>query len=166
MFFTLHECYFPILTLTLTLEGHYKKGLRPLSTLHLPNLPPSLEPRPSWSVEGGSGYETNIPFFHTIYNQTWLWEWPRKKTNFFTHVFAGKYAFPAVQAAPSFSSSFPDIFGDHEDLQCLIPCAIDQVNPIPEWKSLGNISNKTLLLVIRQYAEKKKSRTCIIHYHK
>lgn len=39
----------------------------------------------------------------------------------------GKIAFPAVQAAPSFSSSFPNIFGGKSDIPCLIPCAIDQV---------------------------------------
>lgn len=38
----------------------------------------------------------------------------------------GKIAFPAVQAAPSFSSSFPALFGGRADLPCLIPCAIDQ----------------------------------------
>ena len=38
----------------------------------------------------------------------------------------GKIAFPAVQAAPSFSSSFPQIFNGREDVPCLIPCAIDQ----------------------------------------
>ncbi|KFM60278.1 Tryptophan--tRNA ligase, cytoplasmic, partial [Stegodyphus mimosarum] len=38
----------------------------------------------------------------------------------------GKIAFPAVQAAPSFSSSFPSIFGKRADIPCLIPCAIDQ----------------------------------------
>lgn len=38
----------------------------------------------------------------------------------------GKISFPAVQAAPSFSSSFPDIFGTKKDVPCLIPCAIDQ----------------------------------------
>jgi len=38
----------------------------------------------------------------------------------------GKIAFPAVQAAPSFSSSFPSIFGDAKTIPCLIPCAIDQ----------------------------------------
>ncbi|XP_072545954.1 tryptophan--tRNA ligase, cytoplasmic [Salminus brasiliensis] len=38
----------------------------------------------------------------------------------------GKISFPAVQAAPSFSSSFPQIFNERKDLQCLIPCAIDQ----------------------------------------
>jgi tryptophanyl-tRNA synthetase len=38
----------------------------------------------------------------------------------------GKYAYPAIQAAPSFSSSFPHIFGEQRPYQCLIPCAIDQ----------------------------------------
>jgi tryptophanyl-tRNA synthetase len=38
----------------------------------------------------------------------------------------GKYAFSAVQAVPSFSNSFPHIFGDATDYQCLIPAAIDQ----------------------------------------
>jgi tryptophanyl-tRNA synthetase len=38
----------------------------------------------------------------------------------------GKIMFPAVQAAPSFSSSFPFIFGNKKDVPCLIPCAIDQ----------------------------------------
>jgi hypothetical protein len=31
------------------------------------------------------------------------------------------------QAAPSFSNSFPHIFGGRTDVPCLIPCAIDQV---------------------------------------
>ena len=39
---------------------------------------------------------------------------------------AGKFAFPAIQAAPSFSSSFPLIFDGKADVPCLIPCAIDQ----------------------------------------
>lgn len=39
----------------------------------------------------------------------------------------GKISFPAIQAAPSFSNSFPQIFGNRKDIQCLIPCAIDQV---------------------------------------
>ncbi|XP_015235497.1 PREDICTED: tryptophan--tRNA ligase, cytoplasmic-like [Cyprinodon variegatus] len=38
----------------------------------------------------------------------------------------GKISFPAIQAAPSFSNSFPHIFGSRKDIQCLIPCAIDQ----------------------------------------
>ncbi|KAK4052371.1 tryptophan--tRNA ligase [Microbotryomycetes sp. JL201] len=38
----------------------------------------------------------------------------------------GKWHFVAVQAAPSFSNSFPQIFGTKTDVPCLIPCAIDQ----------------------------------------
>lgn len=38
----------------------------------------------------------------------------------------GKVSFPAIQAAPSFSSTFPFIFGGQKDVPCLIPCAIDQ----------------------------------------
>ncbi|XP_029453806.1 tryptophan--tRNA ligase, cytoplasmic isoform X2 [Rhinatrema bivittatum] len=38
----------------------------------------------------------------------------------------GKISFPAIQAAPSFSTSFPEIFKDRKGIQCLIPCAIDQ----------------------------------------
>lgn len=39
----------------------------------------------------------------------------------------GKIAFPAIQAAPSFSLAFPHIFNGKKDIPCLIPCAIDQV---------------------------------------
>jgi len=38
----------------------------------------------------------------------------------------GQVAFPAVQAAPSFPSSFPVVLGGSESMRCLIPCAIDQ----------------------------------------
>ncbi|KAI8823118.1 tryptophanyl-tRNA synthetase [Fimicolochytrium jonesii] len=38
----------------------------------------------------------------------------------------GKLHFVSVQAAPSFSNSFPQIFGGKSDVPCLIPCAIDQ----------------------------------------
>jgi len=38
----------------------------------------------------------------------------------------GKISFPAIQAAPSFSTSFPQIFGEKSNVPCLIPCAIDQ----------------------------------------
>jgi len=40
----------------------------------------------------------------------------------------GKYAFPAVQAVPAFSNTFPHIFGDNKKskpIPCLIPAAID-----------------------------------------
>lgn len=38
----------------------------------------------------------------------------------------GKAAFPAIEGAPCFSSSFPQIFAGKDDIPCLIPCAIDQ----------------------------------------
>lgn len=38
----------------------------------------------------------------------------------------GKVHFAAIQAAPSFSNSFPQIFGTVSNIPCLIPCAIDQ----------------------------------------
>ncbi|THH16943.1 hypothetical protein EW146_g3776 [Bondarzewia mesenterica] len=38
----------------------------------------------------------------------------------------GKIHFAAIQAAPSFSNSFPHIFGEASNIPSLIPCAIDQ----------------------------------------
>jgi len=38
----------------------------------------------------------------------------------------GKLAYPSAQIAPSFSSSFPHLFGGKPDVPCLIPYAIDQ----------------------------------------
>jgi tryptophanyl-tRNA synthetase len=38
----------------------------------------------------------------------------------------GKAAFPAVQAAPAFSTSFPIVLQNRNNMPCLIPCAIDQ----------------------------------------
>jgi len=37
----------------------------------------------------------------------------------------GKYAYPPVQAVPSFSNTFPHIFGTRKNVPCLIPAAID-----------------------------------------
>lgn len=51
----------------------------------------------------------------------------------FQTCFLGKISFPAIQAAPSFSSSFPQIFNGKENIQCLIPCAIDQVRKSNYW---------------------------------
>ena len=39
----------------------------------------------------------------------------------------GKVMFPAIQAAPAFSDSFPHMFGAKKGIRCLVPCAIDQV---------------------------------------
>ena len=38
----------------------------------------------------------------------------------------GRIHFAAIQSAPSFSNSFPQIFGSAHNIPCLIPCAIDQ----------------------------------------
>jgi len=38
----------------------------------------------------------------------------------------GKIHFASIQAAPSFSNSFPQVFGTVSNIPCLIPCAIDQ----------------------------------------
>lgn len=38
----------------------------------------------------------------------------------------GRIHFAAIQSAPSFSNSFPQIFGTVHNIPCLIPCAIDQ----------------------------------------
>ncbi|KAL1530098.1 hypothetical protein AB1Y20_001020 [Prymnesium parvum] len=53
----------------------------------------------------------------------------------------GKHAFPAVQAAPSFSSSFVHIFGDEKEIPCLIPCAIDQD---PYFRMTRDIAHRVL----------------------
>ena len=37
----------------------------------------------------------------------------------------GKYAYPPVQAVPSFCNTFPHIFNKRTDIPSLIPCAID-----------------------------------------
>jgi len=61
--------------------------------------------------------------------------WKAVTTNTVTGIFGfdgssniGKVAFPAVQAAPSFASSFPKVLEADRDSPrcCLIPCAIDQ----------------------------------------
>lgn len=61
--------------------------------------------------------------------------WKAVTTNAVTNIFGfdgssniGKIAFPAIQAAPSFASSFPTVLQANRDSDhmCLIPCAIDQ----------------------------------------
>jgi len=42
----------------------------------------------------------------------------------------GKVMFPAIQAAPAFSDSFPHMFGARKGIRCLVPCAIDQVRAL------------------------------------
>ena len=51
----------------------------------------------------------------------------------------GKISFPSIQASPSFSSSFPEIFNGRKDIPCLIPCAIDQViSRLLVWRQLSD----------------------------
>lgn len=61
--------------------------------------------------------------------------WKAVTTNKVSNIFGfdgssniGKIAFPAIQAAPSFASSFPTVLqaDRSSDMLCLIPCAIDQ----------------------------------------
>jgi len=37
----------------------------------------------------------------------------------------GKFAYPPIQAVPSFCNTFPHIFGSRKNVPSLIPCAID-----------------------------------------
>ncbi|KAJ8950259.1 hypothetical protein NQ314_007947 [Rhamnusium bicolor] len=60
----------------------------------------------------------------------------------------GKIAFPAVQAAPALSSSFPDIFNGRR-ARCLIPCAIDQD---PYFRMTGTDTAKQLRTKINKHA--------------
>jgi len=73
---------------------------------------------------GGKFYENMIDIMkHVTFNQV------KGIFGFNESSNIGKIMFPAVQAAPSFSSSFPFIFGDGKkgaNVPCLIPCAIDQ----------------------------------------
>merc|ERR1712025_1149888 len=70
---------------------------------------------------GGAFYENMLDIMkHVTFNQV------KGIFGFNDSTNIGKIMFPAVQAAPSFSSSFPFIFGGKKDVTCLIPCAIDQ----------------------------------------
>ncbi|CAG8698128.1 7666_t:CDS:10, partial [Funneliformis caledonium] len=68
------------------------------------------------------------PFYHNIvkiakcitYNQS------KATFGFNDSDCIGKNHFVAIQSAPSFSNSFPQIFGTRHDIPCVIPCAIDQ----------------------------------------
>merc|ERR1712227_437936 len=70
---------------------------------------------------GGAFYENMIDVMkHVTFNQV------KGIFGFNDSSNIGKIAFPAIQASPSFSSSFPQIFGSNKTVPCLIPCAIDQ----------------------------------------
>jgi tryptophanyl-tRNA synthetase len=71
---------------------------------------------------GGKFYENMLDVMkHVTFNQV------KGIFGFNDSTNIGKIMFPAIQATPSFSSSFPFIFGNKKDITCLIPCAIDQV---------------------------------------
>ena len=65
-----------------------------------------------------------VIYSHTVLGCTPLWI----SSSYSPVTTLGKISFPAIQAAPSFSNSFPHIFGKKFDIMCLIPCAIDQVS--------------------------------------
>ena len=70
---------------------------------------------------GGKFYENMLDVMkHVTFNQV------KGIFGFNDSTNIGKIMFPAVQASPSFSSSFPHIFGERRDIGCLIPAAIDQ----------------------------------------
>ena len=90
--------------------------------------------------------------------------WKAVTTNAVSNIFGfdetsnvGKVAFPAVQAAPSFASSFPQVLqaDRNSDYLCLIPCAIDQD---PYFRMTRDIAPK---LVHKQH--KLKGKPALIH---
>ncbi|EOR00376.1 hypothetical protein E3P92_01403 [Wallemia ichthyophaga] len=68
------------------------------------------------------------PFYHNVVRISKLITYNQAKAAFgFNESDSiGKIHFCSIQAAPSFSNSFPNIFGSKHDIPCLIPCAIDQ----------------------------------------
>lgn len=74
----------------------------------------------------------------------------------------GKIAFPAIQAAPSFASSFPvvlDVKNDpsKDNMACLIPCAIDQD---PYFRMTRDVAHK---LIINQKEHPLRGKPGLIH---
>jgi len=75
---------------------------------------------------------SNLEYVGTMYpvickiHKTFTYNQVRGCFGFTPSDHCGKYSFPAIQAAPSFSASFPHIFGHNTKIPCLIPCAIDQ----------------------------------------
>jgi tryptophanyl-tRNA synthetase len=82
------------------------------------------------------------PFYHNIVRISKLITANQSKAafGFDDSSSIGKIHFVSIQAAPSFSNTFPHIFGPRSDIPCLIPCAIDQVTSISHlpYKSINN----------------------------
>jgi tryptophanyl-tRNA synthetase len=90
--------------------------------------------------------------------------WKAVTTNAVSNIFGfdgtaniGKIAFPAVQAAPSFASSFPEVLQADRTSEhlCLIPCAIDQD---PYFRMTRDIAHK---LVTKEH--KLSGKPALIH---
>ena len=90
--------------------------------------------------------------------------WKSVTTNAVTNIFGfdgssniGKVAFPAIQAAPSFASSFPLVLNANRDSDhmCLIPCAIDQD---PYFRMTRDIAHKMV-----KKAHKLSGKPALIH---
>ena len=58
----------------------------------------------------------------------------------------GMWHFAAIQATPAFSNSFPQIFGERDDIPCLIPCAIDQDPYVRKPRARGVKADRQFLL--------------------
>jgi len=75
---------------------------------------------------------SDVEYIGTMYpnickiQKTFTYNQVRATFGFSASDHCGKVSFPAVQAAPSFSSTFPAIFGHNTKIPCLIPQAIDQ----------------------------------------
>lgn len=88
------------------------------------------------------------------YNKNLFWSAIVALWCFFSCVFIilqGKISFPAIQAAPSFSNSFPQIFGSRKDIACLIPCAIDQVGATIQSLTRSMVLDVFFILVFLLY---------------
>lgn len=81
------------------------------------------------STDSSSPLIFSGPFYHNVVRISRCITYSQSKSTFGFNDSdnVGKSHFVSIQAAPSFSNSFPEIFGTRSDIPCLIPCAIDQV---------------------------------------
>ncbi|CAA7033930.1 unnamed protein product [Microthlaspi erraticum] len=77
--------------------------------------------RISTILEGNAFYENMVKIGRCLgYNKA------KEMFGFSGDDYIAKLSVPLVQAAPSFASSFPQLFPGKGNLRCLIPCAVDQ----------------------------------------
>jgi tryptophanyl-tRNA synthetase len=73
----------------------------------------------------------------------------------------GKIAFPAIQAAPAFATSFPAVLKDAPtDTACLIPCAIDQD---PYFRMTRDVAHKLIPRIKNSPVHKLGGKPALIH---